>query len=410
MFSKHRGLSMNEQAEAASQAMISKWECFLGAMGEAAGQPAPGERRGSLLVIGSGLSHVDLMLNDEAEIRAADRVFHLLYDRVTQIWINEIRPDALDLRIFYREDQDRYQTYVQMAEVMMHCVRHGEKVLAVYYGHPGVFAMPTHRAIKLARSEGYHAKMRPGISALDYLIADVGFDPISPGLVSFEASDLLLRRRVIDTSLHVILWQVGVVGEFKFSAGGFENQGFDLLIDELQARYGAEWEITHYVAPQYVGVEPMIDRHTIASLRTEEVRRRICVHSTFYIEPQTVAATDLERSVALGFSAPGEYVAPQARLFDHGTYGPLEAEAVGKLAGFAAPPYYSSPPQSPGAEFMLAVSRDIGLQARYRDDPATVLGDPRFAGLSERARELLAIQHPLAINAGIAEAPAAQRP
>ncbi|MGZ8284250.1 MAG: SAM-dependent methyltransferase [Allosphingosinicella sp.] len=221
----------------ATEQMIERWSDLARAMA------APGSRdvrrpAGALTIIGSGMAHIDLTLTDEAVLRAADRVFHCTNDRVTQIWINTLRPDALDLRILYDTDKDRFDTYVQMAEALLHCVRNGERVVAVYYGHPGIFATPAHRAMTIARAEGYPAKMRPGISALDYLIADVGFDPMIPGLLSYEASDLLLSRRALDTALHLVLWQVGMVGEFQYSAKGFENRGFDKSSTNLKRRMG----------------------------------------------------------------------------------------------------------------------------------------------------------------------------
>ena len=51
---------------------------------------------------------------------------------------------------------------------------------------------------------------------------------------------------------------------------------------------------------------------------------------------------------------------------------------------------------------MLTLSKDLDLQARYRADPAAVVNDDRF-GLTQRARQLLAIPHPKAIDAALRE-------
>jgi hypothetical protein len=375
--------------------------------------PPPGSSHGSaakgeLLIIGSGIAHVDLTMNDEMLIRSADRVFHCTNDRVTQIWINAIRPDALDLRILYDKDTNRFDTYVQMAEAILHCVRRGERVVAVYYGHPGIFATPGHRALRIARAEGYVARMRPGISALDYLIADVGFDPMIPGLLSYEASDLLLARRTLDTALHIILWQVGVVGEFRFSSTGFENRGFDMLVDELEQVYGREWDIVHYIAPLYAGVEPLIERYSIGSLKQAEIRSRVTSDSTFYIPPMAAVAVDQTRAIALGFAQPDDPPPIPERDYDLAKYDAGELAAIGRFASFRPPAHYKMPGPSPAAEFMLALSQDPELQARYREDPARAIDALQVRGLSPRARKLLAMQHPLAINAAISEPPSCE--
>ena len=91
-------------------------------------------------------------------------------------------------------------------------VRAGYNVLGIFYGHPGVFVSPSHRAIALAREEGYNAKMLPGISAEDYLFADLEFDPATYGCMTSEATELLMRNTPLNTSVHNIIWQVGSVG------------------------------------------------------------------------------------------------------------------------------------------------------------------------------------------------------
>ena len=95
---------------------------------------------------------------------------------------------------------------------MLREVRKGHHVLGVFYGHPGVFVSPTHRALALASKEGYYAKMLPGISAEDYMFADLDFDPSVYGCMTCEASELLLRNRRLNPSTHNIIWQVGSVG------------------------------------------------------------------------------------------------------------------------------------------------------------------------------------------------------
>ena len=384
--------------------MASRWRDLAVAIANAGPVRCDAESpKGNLVVLGSGLAHVDLTIDTELEIRSADHVFYCIYDRVTQVWISTLRPDAYDLTLLYDPQVDRYFTYIRMSEAMLHYVRQGKKVVAIYYGHPGVFAMPAHRAIAIARREGHQARMRPGISALDHLVADLGFDPALPGLLTFEATDMLLRRRRIDPTLHVVIWQVGVVGEFGYDPHGFENRGFDLLIDALEEVYGPDWTITHYLAPQYVGIQPMIDRHTIACMRKPAIRSRVNSLSTFYIEPCEATATDPERSISLGLSQPGQSVHPPERLYQKFDYGGLELAAVRGFDEFVPSAQYSMPQPTPGIRFMLELSRDISLQEKYRTDPVQAVNDPRFNDLSSRARTLLAMAHPLAINSCIAE-------
>ena len=105
----------------------------------------------------------------------------------------------------------RMMTYYQMAEVMLHPIREGKKVVTIYYGHPGIFVYASHRAIKIAHKQGLKAKMLPAVSALDCLFADLGIDPSFPGLQVLEATDFLLRNRRVLTDEHLVLHQVVIL-------------------------------------------------------------------------------------------------------------------------------------------------------------------------------------------------------
>src|SRR5262249_42876891 len=141
------------------------------------------------------------------------------------------------LQPLYTPGKSRRQTYREMVETMLAEVRAGKQVCGAFYGHPGVFAWPPHKAIEVARSEGFRAHMEPGVSAEDCLYADLGFDPGQFGCQHYEASQLLFYRRRIDTSAYLVLWQVGVVGDrsaARFATGAAYRQ---VLVDVLARDY-----------------------------------------------------------------------------------------------------------------------------------------------------------------------------
>ena len=109
-----------------------------------------------------------------------------------------------------------------MSEVLLREVRKGFYVVGIFYGHPGVFVNPSHRAISIARAEGHDAAMYAGVSAEDCLYAEIGVDPSRPGSQTVEATDLLLRNRPLLTDSHVIIFQVGCVGLMGFNFKGFK--------------------------------------------------------------------------------------------------------------------------------------------------------------------------------------------
>ncbi|OAX30902.1 hypothetical protein K503DRAFT_806585 [Rhizopogon vinicolor AM-OR11-026] len=140
-------------------------------------------KRGTLTIAGSGIASIAHMtLETLSYIKESDKIFYLVCDPVAEAFIqDDATGDFFDLSVFYDKNKSRYDSYIQMCEVMLKSVRAGQDVLGVFYGHPGVFVSPSHRAIAVAREEGYKAKMLPGISAEDYMFADLEFDP-SPSI------------------------------------------------------------------------------------------------------------------------------------------------------------------------------------------------------------------------------------
>jgi hypothetical protein len=122
-------------------------------------------------------------------------------------------------------------------------------VVGAFYGHPGVFAMPPHKVIETAKSEGYAAHMVPGISAEDCLYADLGVDPGTVGSQHFEASQFMFYQRNIDPSAYLILWQVGIAGDksaAKLSTGKAYRQ---VLVELLNEYYPNEHKVALYECP-----------------------------------------------------------------------------------------------------------------------------------------------------------------
>ena len=110
---------------------------------------------GSLVMIGSGIKCVgQFTLEAISHIKKADKVLYCVADPATEVYIRDLRPDALDLYVFYADGKSRYETYVQMSEACLYLSRQGLHVVGIFYGHPGVFVLPSHRAIQIALKQG----------------------------------------------------------------------------------------------------------------------------------------------------------------------------------------------------------------------------------------------------------------
>ncbi len=181
----------------------------------------------------------------------------------------------------------------------MNCVRRGQNVCVVTYGHPGVFSHPTHEAVRKARSEGFLATMLPGISAEDCLFADLGVDPGAHGCQSFEATDFLIRGRRFDPTSTLILWQIGVIGEPGIGTTRV-TQSLRILADVLGRHYDANHESIVYEAAEHPFCEPSIQPVTLAMLPDARVSTR----STLYVPPKKSRPLDEEMVQRLGIEFP----------------------------------------------------------------------------------------------------------
>jgi hypothetical protein len=179
-----------------------------------------------------------------------------------------------------------------MIQHVLSYVRTKKRTCAAFYGHPGVFTYPSHESIRRARQEGYLAFMLPGVSAEDCLFADLGVDPAVNGCQSFEATDFLVHSRAVDTSSQLILWQVGVLGDWTFQNSGYDLKAMPLLVSRLSALYGPWHQCTLYEAAMLPGIPPSITRLPFAQLTADYVR----AGTTMYVPP--VRPPTVDRGIA----------------------------------------------------------------------------------------------------------------
>lgn len=197
-------------------------------------------------------------------IRQAEVVLYVVPD-AAQDWLSSLNPNSSSLAVCYQDGKRREDTYREMAGLIMDEVRKGRRVCAVFYGHPGVFVDPSHRAIAAARAEGYRAQMLPGVSAEDCLFADLGIDPSVSGCHSYEVTDFVIRRRQPDPAALLILWQVGALGEVSV-AEMRTSERMKILEEVLLKTYPRDHEVILYEATRYPVCDPTIDRMPLHQL------------------------------------------------------------------------------------------------------------------------------------------------
>jgi precorrin-6B methylase 1 len=240
------------------------------------------EKRGSLACVGLGMTlGAHISPRSRSHIEQADVVFAAVSDPLVELWLQQMHADVRSLQPFYAEGKSRQDTYREMVEAMLDEVLAGKTVCGAFYGHPGVFALAPHRAIEIARAEGFEARMEPGISAEDCLYADLGIDPGTVGCQHYEASQLMFYQRRIDPSAYLVLWQAGIAGDRSFRRFATPAAYRQLLVDLLAADYPLDHPCTIYEAATLPINTPRIEAVALGDLARADLR----LQSTLVLPP-----------------------------------------------------------------------------------------------------------------------------
>jgi siroheme synthase len=234
---------------------------------------------GSLVVVGTGIGFARITLEARAAIAAADEVLYLVPDGVAEVAVRELNSTTRSLAACYEEGVPRREAYARMVEAILEPVRAGRRVCAAFYGHPGVFVLPSHEAIRRAREEGFAAEMLPGVSAEDALFADLGVDPATSGWQSYEATRFLEHRPAVEPRAALVLWQAGVAGSVEHTAEPAAPR-LGELVEALLAFYPAGHEVVVYEASGYPAVPPLVRRVALRDLEPA-----VTGASTLYVPP-----------------------------------------------------------------------------------------------------------------------------
>ncbi len=257
--------------------------------------------RSALSIVGTGIALVaQLTAEAQAQIARADRVFFLIPHVLADDWMHRLNPRSESLAPHYQPQRQRSEVYDAICAQILAAVRAGERVCAVFYGHPQVFVTPTADLRRQARAAGFPVTVLPGISAEDCLFADLDLDPGAQGCQSYEASDFLLRPRRFDPHTPLILWQVGVIGCFAVvDAATDPAPGLAALAALLRRSYPADHQVTLYQAALLPTDNPQI-----TPLRLDQLAEAPATSlSTLYVPPRGAPVIDPTIAARFGFPA-----------------------------------------------------------------------------------------------------------
>jgi uncharacterized protein YabN with tetrapyrrole methylase and pyrophosphatase domain len=195
-------------------------------------------------IVGAGIvgSH---QLTREAEevIRRSNHTFVIASGYGLPEYIKTICPKVTELGYLYEPGMNRLLTYQRMAAEVISAAIAERPVCLTVYGHPWVYCHPTALISRAASSLGLHVEVFAGVSAFDTLLVDLGTDIAENGIQMYEATDLLLRRRPLQTDVTTVVWQPTVVGDPTYPSGSYAREQFLPLQEYLLTFYSADHEV-----------------------------------------------------------------------------------------------------------------------------------------------------------------------
>jgi uncharacterized protein YabN with tetrapyrrole methylase and pyrophosphatase domain len=238
-------------------------------------------RLGTLVIVGAGIK-IPAQTSLEAIhwIQSASKVFFLLNDAKAVEWLKALHSQTEDLAVFYHEEENRLLVYERMVAHVLATILGGEDVCLVFYGHPNVYVFPTRELLMQGQKHQFPVKVCPGISAEDCLFAELGIDPARTGCQSYDATDFLIKPRQFDTRVAIILWQIGVIGNFSTQAYDSKS-GLRILQETLLRYYSPEHLLYVYEAAVTMEAASIIQAIPLQQLE----QARVSSISTLYIPP-----------------------------------------------------------------------------------------------------------------------------
>lgn len=252
---------------------------------------------GSLTIIGCGIKFMShLTIEANTSIINADKVLYLVNEPAMSAWLALHAPQAENMMHAYADHRLRQETYAMITNMILRRLSEEIHLCVVLEGHPVVFAKPALDAVIEAKKQGYTTSILPGISAEDYLFAELAIDPGTTGCHSYEATDFLIYNRACDGYSHLILWQVSVIGMLKSNQKNvFYERNAQLLVNKLQRFYPSDHPITLYEGSQYPHIPSTISTILLRDLPKTTLSRI----TTVYVPPAHQALPDLSMIQAM---------------------------------------------------------------------------------------------------------------
>jgi uncharacterized protein YabN with tetrapyrrole methylase and pyrophosphatase domain len=194
-------------------------------------------------IVGIGIVGTHQLTREaEAVIRRCKRTFVIADGYGIPEYLATLCPEITDLATLYEPGRNRGPTYYKMAAEVVAAAVSDAPVCLATYGHPWVYCYPTTLINQAAPLVGLRVEVFPGISAFDTLLVDLGTDIAADGIQMYEATDVLIRQRPIQSDVACVIWQPTVAGDPTCPSKPYPAAQFEPLQNYLLQFYPDDHE------------------------------------------------------------------------------------------------------------------------------------------------------------------------
>jgi len=165
-----------------------------------------------LYLVGAGVSFPEhLTLQAIETLTACTRIFTNIPESELDILPENIRTKCHSLWSLYQENRDRVENYGAVVEAVINAAEAQRPFAWMTPGHPLVFDSVSQALMVAGHERGWHVCALPGISCLDTILAEIGYDPAG-GLLVHDANSLVMQKLSLVPSFATLLLQPSAFG------------------------------------------------------------------------------------------------------------------------------------------------------------------------------------------------------
>jgi uncharacterized protein YabN with tetrapyrrole methylase and pyrophosphatase domain len=259
-------------------------------------------------IVGTGIVGTHQLTREVEEvIRRCTHTFVIDSGYGSPEYLETLCPEVTELKSLYKPGRDRLHTYHRMAAEVVSAAMAKAPVCLATYGHPWVYCYPTTLITRAAPLLGLHVEVFPGVSSFDTLLVDLGTDIALSGIQMYEATDLLLRRRPIQSDVTCVIWQPTVVGDPTYHTEPYTADQFTPLQEYLLRFYPADHAAAIVTTKTYPLTRSVVQRLQLGNLAVE--LQRAPKVGTLYIPPLSERPVEDTELLKVMLTAGSEVVA-----------------------------------------------------------------------------------------------------